>query len=423
MTSRALFSARAGIMAPILDSASPQQNQDLFLDRGKVKTIPTVLGEEILEPVQGAGPQTLPAIEPRFEFQKEGDLPIRCYLEIIVSAITLGGGGATFVRLVDFPGVFLIDRIEEHSGSQLVHTIHPEYTMHCRRKDYNDHKRFQFDQLVGGNVLAATRSANAAAEQRFFLPIHHHWHGNDGAAPKLYGLANKLEFRVFLRRNYDEVLQTDGALAPNAFTVQCRLHTTLVHQLGVTRNMHVALTQRPGGLAHLYDHIQFDRGHRITAGDTQLTVQLRNFNLACKTLVILMRRATDDTALAREYNNFDQALIDNVEFEITSNSLDIIRRRNAQFRGLIDHYDVWAGSYGRDAIFPGDKPITYSFQYKPLMKNAITNWFDLGSTATPTLRIFSTAPGGFPEDRIVDVMAINYGVIQEEGGRIVRVFS
>lgn len=411
MTDRQNFNAYSGdTSAPLIRKGGDKP----WAPRGVKTDALSIKDYQELEPI-GTYASTVP-FNARFELERTGDFPGILYLECDLTITA--GTNPTYTRFVDWVGLRLFDSIVVKSGTDRMYRIHGDVVFDFIHKYKDNFDQEQWKEWLHGDLSAAERNTEAAsgATVKVTIPLKTHWFEEPCKAPALRALQDKLVIQLESVSSSVAIVQTDASTNATVNVSNLKIRTDFRQLTKSDRDMAVArINARGGGRIHLIPDTQQLASVAITSGATSAQIELDSFSFPAYRMIVFIRTASDlTTDNARDYYNFDYAMLDDLEFELKQGNLDILSRRPAKFSEQREHQEKFAGKRGPPYL-------SYTWAEQPLMLNSQTGFQPFDTLRRPRLNLYKS--GGFSADMTVDVYILTHNFVIEKGTRIHAVLT
>lgn len=226
-----------------------------------------------------------------FEISKDATYCSWVCLRYTVSSLAAGGAG-TYARLQDFAGIFCVQQIRIMYDSNLLKTIRPEEYLYYYHKWLGLEKQRSFEIDVGGQLTDAQRSARAAGNQVFNLPILWGWWFNLKNAFPIVALSQKLRIEVDWRQALNVVQTDDPANVTLPTIVSSFLRVNYINVTGRERAYILQNAAAADGINYLQDDFVYQRRMILPAGTatvTPFTNTISNIRSPVAVINILLR--------------------------------------------------------------------------------------------------------------------------------------
>lgn len=112
----------------------------------------------------------------RWEVNKSGDYIDKLWFKWLAPTLTANTG--TFARYCDFVGYAIFKEIRLVYGNQILQRIRKDELFYWHNYFESDESQSCLNQLVGGKIPDAQRTALAGKPQYFKIPLHTWWFGS-----------------------------------------------------------------------------------------------------------------------------------------------------------------------------------------------------------------------------------------------------
>lgn len=227
-----------------------------------------------------------------FEISKDATYCSWSVLRYTVSPLAAGGAG-TYARLEDFAGIYAVQQIRIMYDSNLLKTILPEEYMYYYNKWLGLEKQRSFEISTGGRLTDAERTARAAANQIFNLPILWGWWFDLKNAFPIVALSQKLRLEVTWRQALNIVQTDDPANVVLPTILNSFLRVQYINVTGRERSYILQNAAAADGINYLQDDFIYQRRLVIPAGaaaaGTPFTSTIANIRSPVAVINILLR--------------------------------------------------------------------------------------------------------------------------------------